>query len=95
MLLEIFKTLREKYFITEVDCFYQPFLRAVSYIRKPPGSDCGTCSTCLNPELKIESLVHKQLMDKIDLQKTINVSDDFQNLFKSIYKKYIFKNILI
>ena len=76
----------KKFITTDVDCSHQMFWRAIlHYIRKPSASHWRTylCTTCLSPELKMESIVTKHLMDKMDLEETINFSD-FENLIKTI-----------
>ena len=71
-------------------CWHVPF-----YITSPSATDWGTCfcSTCLNPQLKIEKLcrVDKTLLFA-PLDENVEQDEDFSQLLETL-KKYQFKDI--
>ena len=95
-----YKTLHQKFISAVENCSYQTFLRAIAhYVRKPSASDWGTClcALCFNPELKLESLVNKKMLEKGNLEGTINSESDFKDLFvtlKSISEKLKNESVL-
>ena len=71
-------------------CWHVPF-----YITSPSATDWGTCfcSSCLNPQLKIEKLcrVDKTLLFA-PLDENVEQDEDFSQLLETL-KKYQFKDI--
>ena len=95
-----YKTLHQKFISIVENCSYQTFLRAIPhYVRKHSASEWGTClcALCLNPELKLESLVNKKMLEKVNLEDTINSESDFKYLLatlKSITEKFKNESVL-
>ena len=57
------------------DCSYCTFLREIPhYVRKPKARDWGTCLCIifLNPELKIEALQNRKLLEPVDVEEAMN-----------------------
>ena len=76
-----YSTLHQKFTSIEENCSYQTFLRTIPhYVRKPSASNWGTClcATCLNPELKLESLAYKNILKKVDLDEVVNNEIEFE-----------------
>ena len=68
-----YSTLQQKFTSIEENCSYQTFIHAIPhYVRKPSAWDTCFCATCLNPELKLESLAYKNILKKVDLAEVVN-----------------------
>lgn len=73
---------------SNLECSYTTFLKKIPYyVKKPGNSDWGTslCSTCLNPELKIERLIDmKELKNLGCFEDLVQDDDRYQQLITAL-----------
>ena len=83
-----FKTLYSQFTASWEECSLSTFMRSIPhYVKKPRASDWGTslCSTCLNPELKVEAFYHNKFWaEMVDLEEIMKSEEELSNLLKRI-----------